>query len=258
MKTTFAISPLGFLWATFLLLGPSVVGPSVAAGADERPLRVFILAGTSNMLGSNAKPEDLPDDLKQPLAEVLIFRGGVWTPLQAGKNLVGNEATFGLTMAKHLGEPIGIIWISAASSADKSPAAGINNIVKQSREQGRPIVIAGMLVDVSYRDGNEERAKTYGENMTRWIETTRRELGNPDLPIVLMRAIPPRNNPHLETVRRTQDSLKLPHFRVVPSDDIERGGDQVHFTTAGRLQLGERYADAMIELLKTVSIDAKH
>jgi hypothetical protein len=59
--------------------------------------------------------------------------------------------------------------------------------------------------------------------MARWIETTRRELGNPDLPIVLMRAIPPRSpNSHLETVRQAQDALKLSRFRLVPSDDIER------------------------------------
>jgi hypothetical protein len=31
-------------------------------------------------------------------------------------------------------------------------------------------------------------------------------------------------------------------------DDIERRGDRVHFTTAGRSELGRRYA-AMIELL---------
>jgi|GEM_PF-2834987 len=244
MKNALALTLFGLL-----LFGPSVV---VANAADERPLKVFVLAGTSNMLGRSAKPEDLPDDLRGSLADVLDYRGGVWTPLEAGKNLVGNEATFGQAIAKHLGEPIGIIWISAASSADKSPAAGINNIVKQSREKGRPIVIAGMLVDVSYRDGNEERAKAYRENMIRWIETTRRELANPDLPIVLMRAIPPRsNNSPLETVRQAQDSLKLPRFRVVPSDDIERGGDRVHFTTAGRLELGKRYAAAMIELLKS-------
>ena len=240
MKNALALALVGFLLS----------GPPVAGAADERPLKVFVLAGTSNMLGRSAKLEDLPDDLQKPLTDVLDYRGGVWTPLEAGKNLVGNEATFGQKLATHLGEPIGIIWISAASSADKSPAAGINNIVKQSREKGRPIVIAGMLVDVSYRDGNEERAKAYRENMIRWIETTRRELANPDLPIVLMRAIPPRNNSHLETVRQAQDSLKLPRFRVVSSDDIERGGDQVHFTTAGRLELGKLYAAAMIELLK--------
>ena len=65
-----------------------------------------------------------------------------------------------------------------------------------------------------------------------------------------MRAIPPRSSPSpLETVRRAQDGLKLPSFQLVNSDEIERGGDRVHFTTTGRLELGRRYAAAMIELL---------
>src|ERR1051325_3814926 len=130
----------------FLIMLTSV---SASGGAKERPLRVFVLAGTSNMLGAAAKIEKLPDDLRQPLKEVLVYKNGEWTPLEAGKNLVGNEATFGRAIAKHLSEPVGIIWISVASASNKSPGPGINNIVKQSRDKGRPIVIAGILLDVS-------------------------------------------------------------------------------------------------------------
>jgi hypothetical protein len=63
-------------------------------------------------------------------------------------------------MTKHLGEPISIVWISVASASGNSPAAGINNLMKQARAKGRPIVIAGMLLDVRFRDGiKEEPAK---------------------------------------------------------------------------------------------------
>jgi hypothetical protein len=44
-------------------------------------------------------------------------------------------------------------------------------------------------------------------------------------------------------------TVRLPSFRLVNSARVERGGDRVHFTTAGRLELGRRYAAAMIELL---------
>jgi len=217
----------------------------------ERPLKVFVLAGTSNMLGRNAKVENLPEDLRGTLADVLVRQNGEWMPLEAGKNLVGNEVVFGRAMAEHLGEPVGIVWVSVRSVASNSPGPGILNIVKQSIEKGQPVEIAGMLLDVSYGDGGkEETAKAYGEDLVRWVEAVRRDLGNANLPIVLMRAIPPRSNrSHLETVRRAQDAVKLPSFRVVPCDDVERGGDQVHFTTAGRLEMGKRYAAAMIELL---------
>ena len=194
-----------------------LVGMSASGEDKERPLKVFVLAGTSNMLGAAAKIDKLPDDLRQPLKDVLVYQKGEWAPLEAGKNLVGNEATFGQAMTKHLGEPIGIIWISVASASGSSPGASINNIVKQAREKGRPIVIAGMLLDVSFRDGiKEETAKAYGENLTRWIESTRKEIGNANLPIVMNRAIPPvPGTPYLELVRKAQDARQAAEFSRV-------------------------------------------
>ena len=236
--------------ATTVGLILAIVGP--ASGQDkERPLKVFVLAGTSNMLGAPAKIENLPEDLRQPLQEVLIHKGD-WVPLEAGKTLVGNEATFGLAMSRHLGEPIGILWVSAASTSKESPVGGIAKFVKQAQDKGRPVAIAGMLADVSYFDGGkEETATAYGENLVRWVEETRRLLGIADLPIVMNRAIPPgQGRPLLELVRKAQDAAKLPKFRVFDCDDVERGGDKVHFNTAGRLEMGKRFAAAMIELMK--------
>lgn len=88
--------------------------------------------------------------------------------------------------------------------------------------------------------------------MTRWVEATRNEIGNADLPIVMNRAIPPVANrpPYLDIVRKSQDSVKLPHFRIFNCDDVPRGGDKVHFNTEGRLEMGKRFAAAMIELIK--------
>lgn len=242
-----------FLVVVALVLSavPSRALLQAADGAAARPLKVFVLAGTSNMLGAPAKVEALPDDLREPLAEVLTYRDGKWVPIEAGKNLVGNEATFGRAMAKHLGQPVGIVWTSVPYVSSSSPGPAIQNIVKQSDKNGRPVEIAGMLLDVSYGDGNkEETAKAYAEGLIRWVESARRDLGDANLPIVLMRAIPPQSSTSpLETVRRAQDGLKLPRFRLVNSDEIERGGDRIHFTTAGRLELGRHYAAAMIELL---------
>ena len=229
-------------------------GATSLQAADEaaaRPFKVFVLAGTSNMLGGNAKIENLPDDLREPLTDVLAYKNGEWVPLEAGKNLVGNEAAFGRAMAKHLGQPVGITWTSVRYVASNSPGPGIMNLVKQSSEKGRPIEIAGLLLDVSYGDGQkEETAKAYGEGLTRWIETVRRDLDQPNLPIVMNRAIPPKSKTsHLETVRQAQDALKLPNFRVFNCDDVQRGNDNVHFNTAGRLEMGKRFAAGMMEML---------
>lgn len=236
---------------------PILLASITAFGGDskERPLKVFVLAGTSNMLGAPAKLDKLPEDLREPMKDVLVYQKGEWVPLEAGKTLVGNEATFGRAMAKHLGEPVGILWISVASTSGKSPGSGISNMVKQSRVKGRPIVIAGMLLDVSYRDGiNEDTAKAYGENLVRWVEAARKDFGNENLPIVMNRAIPPgKGTPYLDVVRKAQDAAKIPNFRVFNCDDVPRGGDKVHFQTEGRLEMGKRFAAGMIELMKSAT-----
>lgn len=239
----------------FLLTSMAVAakGGEKKAAPPAPPLKVFVLAGTSNMLGAPAKIDKVPEDLRQPIKNVLVYQKGEWTPLEAGKNLVGNEATFGLAMTRHLGEPIGIIWVSAASASAPPPTANIIAIVKQSAAKGKPIVIAGMLVDVSHRDGiKEETAKNYSDNLVRWVESARRDIGNKDLPIVMNRAIPPvAGTPYLEVVRKAQDAVKLPHFRVFPCDDVAKGSDKVHFNTEGRLEMGRRFAAGMSELIKS-------
>jgi hypothetical protein len=66
------------------------------------------------------------------------------------------------------------------------------------------------------------------------------------------RAIPPvAGTPYLEMVRKAQDAVKLPNFRVFNCDDVSRGGDKVHFNTEGRLEMGKRFAAGMMELIKT-------
>jgi hypothetical protein len=230
-----------------------VVAATYSAGrAEERPLKVFVLAGTSNMHGSPARISDLPENIRQPLKEVLVYQDGNWVPVEPGKNVVGNEATFGLAMASHLGEPIGIHRITVASAANRSPGVALSSFAKQAGDKGRPIVLAGMLLDVSFRDGNNEgNARAYAENLTHWVEVTRREIGNAQFPIVMNRAIPPvARTPHLEEIRKAQVALKLPHFRVFDCDDVTRGPDNVHFNTAGRLEMGRRFAAEMIELIK--------
>jgi hypothetical protein len=235
------------------LLLPLLVGAPAPGQEKERPLRVFVLAGTSNMLGTPARIENVPADLRQPLKDVLIKQKGEWVPVEAGKTLVGNEAVFGRAMAKHLGEPVGIVWLSVPSVSEASPGARLGSMVKQARDEGRPILITGMLLDASFRDGAKvEDARAFSENLTRWVAATRKEIGNDDLPIVMNRGIPPVANrpPYLDIVRKAQDSVNLPSFRIFNCDDVPRGGDKVHFNTEGRLQMGKRFASAMIELMK--------
>ena len=244
-----------------------VAGMSACAAtqAVEPPLKVFVFAGTSNLCSGFSA--ELPDDLKQTQKDVLVYQGGRWVPLEPGGKAMplperfGPEVTFGQAMTKHLGEPIGIIMgglIMVAPADHPETFTELINKVKEA-QKSRPIVVAGMLIQAGERDGyTEEWAKAFQKNLTGLIERVRRDLGNAAMPIAINRAIPNSAAfPYVDEVRKTEASIDLPGFRVVDCDDVPRGGDKIHYTTKGQVELGKRYAAAMIELLKADKAEKK-
>jgi len=64
--------------------------------AAEEPLKVFILAGQSNMVGwGNSK--ELPDALRTGDDRVLMFENGKWQPLKPFRKATKNQEKFGMT-----------------------------------------------------------------------------------------------------------------------------------------------------------------
>jgi len=245
-----------------------------AARAQEPPLKVLVLAGTSNLTGSGARIAELPDDLKQPQKDVLVYQGGAWVPLDPGKApLRGNgksnfgvEVTFGQAMTRHPGQPIGII---TGSMRTTSPDGGYAQLVRtvNDAKKSRPIIIAGMSVQLfEASDAKiEEMATAFPTNLTRYIESARRDFGNAAMPFAKNRALPLQPNdktlalppnslpqsgfPYLDVLRKAEASIDLPGFRLIDLDDLPKGRD-VHYNTQGILELGKRHAAAMLELLK--------
>ncbi|MCI0657581.1 MAG: sialate O-acetylesterase [Acidobacteria bacterium] len=229
----------------------------MASGQDQaaKPLKVFLFAGTSNLVSGSV--DQLPKDLKMPQKEILVFHDGGWVSLEPGTsparrnpNSFGPEVTFGPAMARHFGEPVGIIMTTLAAVSDR---AGYAETVKKATaaRQSRPIVIMGFLLQAGERDARtQELAEAFQKNMTGLIDSARRDFGNPDLAVAINRAIPnPDMAKFLEKVREAESGLRVPGFRVVDCDDVERGGDKIHYTTKGQLEFGRRFAAAMIDLL---------
>ena len=95
--------------ASALLLAPGTVAP---AADTEKPLKVFILIGTSNMMGFGANIGQLPPELKHQEKDVMVCQDGAWVPLKPGEwKQAGPEHSFAQAMVKDLGEPIGIIKV---------------------------------------------------------------------------------------------------------------------------------------------------
>ena len=70
--------------------------PSSNMNAADEPLKVFILAGQSNMVGWGDSKK-LPDDLRRGNERVLMFENGKWQPLKPIKKAMKNQQKFGMT-----------------------------------------------------------------------------------------------------------------------------------------------------------------
>jgi hypothetical protein len=139
-----------------------IIGMSSWALAQESPLKVFVLAGQSNMHGAGASDE-LPANLRQPSKDVLVYQKGAWVPLEPGKTF-GPEVTFGRAMAKRFGQPIGIIKLAkvgtnlAVQWSPDDPKSLYAKLARTVREtqKNRPVVIAGMLWMQGAADAKQE------------------------------------------------------------------------------------------------------
>ncbi len=142
------------------------------AMAQDKPLKVFVLVGQSNMQG-HAKLTTLPhlgmdpetkpildeilDDVGQPriiddvwisyLSSGSVKTGPLTTGFGADENKIGPELTFGIYMQKRLNEPILIIktaWGGKSINTDfRSPGAGqypfAQSVLDRLKEQGKDV-----------------------------------------------------------------------------------------------------------------------
>jgi hypothetical protein len=180
----------------------------------EKPLKTFILAGQSNMVGWGDSTK-LPDDLRNGNDRVLMFENGEWQPLRPHAPVMpiqqpygltefhfGPEIAFGHELAKAFpDETIGIIkYASGGSSilawkpdwskedADRIGQGGRGSLykvlidkVKQAQQQ-RELEIVGFVWQQGGRDmTKEDTAKEYLDNLKSLVAAVRRDTGASDL-----------------------------------------------------------------------------
>lgn len=229
-----------------------------AAAAQEAPLKVIVMAGQSNMVGMRGVIEELPPELKGPIPNVLFFDGQNWIPLEAGKTEAkgfGPEIAFVKNFQARINEPVGIIKHSKGGSilaSNWSPKSKQLNLYFQLLEkvkaakQSRPIEIIGTVWMQGESDAvNEHRANAYAGNLAFLISCLRREFQSPDMWFVCGRVNPPvEKYPLTDVVRKAQETCDVPRYAYVNCDDLPKGPDNLHYNTAGLVELGRRFAEA--------------
>ncbi|YCM44210.1 sialate O-acetylesterase [Verrucomicrobiaceae bacterium 227] len=184
--------------------------PHPGAAAPE-PVRVFIFAGQSNMVGSDSKVADIDKfppflGLAKPQPEVKFaycigrenkMRSDGWVDLQPVDKVVGPELSFARKVSQHLDAPIAIIKCAAGGThlgGDWNPDNPegfkmyplaldlIRTSLAEFDKQKIPYRIEGFMWHQGENDMfNEDYQKNYGPNLANFITKIRKELKTPQL-----------------------------------------------------------------------------
>ena len=208
-----------------------------------------------------------------------VTSGGALVPLQPQVDSTGivfggvstgfgPEISAGRMLADGSTDPIAIVKVGSDGSSlayHWHPDAGgrlfgrmldaVNAAEAQLRDLGHTPVLSGFVWMQGEVDAqNQAHAARYRRNLERFIRQVRRQLDAPTLPFVLGR---PSANivcgsygcfPYLTEVRDAQAvvALALPGISIVDTDDLTLQPDGAHFTAASQLQLGQRFASALL------------
>lgn len=246
------------------------------------PLPVYLLLGQSNMTGADSAVADTvpgtqPEDSKVLFWNRAAYQGKVWEnddafgPLRVqssapyGGQIIGPEFGF-VRELRSLGEGrrMAIIKISFPSTsmasewaeqgfAYRALQAEMTQAIAASQAAGEQPVVRGILVHQGISDAlhGEAKAQAYGQRLREFIARVRKAFAQPDTPVVLTRAnlSPLAPRAHMEIVRAAivATAEHAPHAAWINVDDLERVRGH-HFTGAAQMEIGRRYAAALLRL----------
>ena len=257
-----------------IVLGFAVVLTTGVASVRADPLKVYLLGGQSNMVGWITSNEDLPSSLQQPQTDVQIYHGDSWGYLRQGLGLnsskFGPEVTFGRDTADaQLGENIALIkyavgdtdlandWLPPdANGQSAGPQyTAFMNVVTNALASLEPFYepeIIGMIwmqgESDAWHEDDLSKAQAYELNLTNFIQSIRSDLGVPNMPFVIgqISTSPSWTWGDIVCQAQLNVSQTVPNTALVITSDLPR--DSLHYSSAGTMTLGSRFADAMQNL----------
>ena len=249
----------GFIGILILI----VVGYSKQTQPQVEPLEIYILMGQSNMAGRDTSALDTQVDDKR----IVAFReDNTWQvardPIHKKTGRTEPGIGPGIPFAKAMLDSgdvthIGLVPTAVGGSPLRRWEKG-GDLYAAAMEKIKFAIQHGKIKGVLWHQGESDsdkqsNAETYGVRLIQMFQDLRADLGMPNLPIVVGEMgyfLEPERFPfasHVrEGLRNTADSLKCVGF--VGSIGLEHKGDQLHFSAPSAIELGERFAKAMIEI----------
>ncbi len=250
---------------------------------DAANVRVFILAGQSNMNGCD-DVRNVDPTWQNELPEVMVYWGNDVTPgfmpLAPGTSgascsnpapefYFGPELAFGRELAAHYpdeqcllikfavgGTNLFAQWTTPTNPNGEFPEGGPLWIqLKQHIDDARAALdamgyqhqIDGFLWMQGESDADKNfRANAYNSKLTDFIASMRSHTGHPDLPFILGR-IRDAGQPHAATVRAAQVAVADadPNACWFDTDDLPFLPDGIHYDEPSMLVLGQRFLDKL-------------
>ena len=254
--------------------------------------KVFIFAGQSNMEGADSNVERIQlfppfRGLDQPQEDVL-FRYNLgrndahvsdgWVPLQSVNRWVGPELSFARELKRHDDSPIAIIKCAVGGTtlgADWNPKSPqgfmlypkalslVQEALADLKKRGVPYQLEGFMWHQGENDMfNDEFRAAYGDNLTQFIASWRKDLDAPTLQFFIgelhCKSIWGMDNrSRMYGISQGQKAAcnRDPHAHYVPNNHNAmtvnpNSGLHYHFGTLGQLGHGMSYADAYLNSIK--------
>jgi hypothetical protein len=236
---------------------------AVALAQAEAPL-VFVLAGQSNMVGQG-DPAELDEDLKRQPPGVAFYLAGVPSDLAAQRTF-GPEVSLAEELSRAIPDRELVIikyalggtsllawapeWTPEAAEVTDNAQAGplYRNLLDQIRTitGDRTVEFGAVFWMQGERDARYPAAAAdYGSNLTGLIQRLRDDLAAPTLPFIYGQVNPPAEAfAGRDAVRSAQIDVSrtVPGAMLVPTDDLTKQPDDLHYDTGGLLALGRRFA----------------
>ena len=231
---------------------------------QAKPIKVFLLAGQSNMRGMG-NPADLKSPYTESPAGVKIWEGKSWVPLVAKGDHFGPEIAFGHAVAKQMPD-VEIRLIKHAVSGSNlhthwAPTTG--NCYIKFMKAAQPALadldtnkvtyeIAGMLWLQGESDARSPQKIDYEKNLTQFIAHMRDTFKTPGMPFLIARVKEYYGGKAgAKSVRDAQMKLGETDKNAAcfDTDDCEMHNEG-HYNSAGLIVIGTRFAEAFNKLKK--------
>lgn len=233
-------------------------------------LALFVLAGQSNMSGLGA----LPRTAATPLPHTFVFGNDYrWRPAAdpvddatgqvdtvSQDNFAGVGPGIGFAealQARQKGLVIGLIPCAKNASeilawqrnlSDTSLYGSCLKRVRAASTLGRVAGVLFLQGEAESLPSHAAAAQQWQARFTAWVNDFRRDLENPNLPVVFAQIGANEHElPYWETVQKQQSAVALPHCKMIVTNDLPLF-DKLHFTPESYRIIGQRFAAAWWEL----------